>query len=54
MNNIHMPNEIIYKILNYCYQNCHSCHKKIYLINSDIIIVSNKYYFCSRECYNFI
>ena len=54
MNKIHLPNEIIYKILNYCYQHCHSCHKKINIINPNIIKVSNKYYFCSQECYNFI
>lgn len=31
---------------------CHTCHKKIKFM--DLFIIQDKFYYCSKECYEFI
>ena len=54
MKKIILPPEIQFEIFNFISKKCHTCYKKLKLSDLKLIIVSNKFYFCSQECYNFI
>lgn len=49
-----LPEDIQKEILKFIPKKCHTCYKNLQLLDLKLIIVSNKFYFCSQECYNFI
>ena len=46
-----LPNEIIFHILDLSNINCHCCNKKF---DFSFSIFQSNFYFCSKDCYNFI
>ena len=49
----HLNNDVIQIILNIIKIECHICKLK-YNFNKNFYIKKNKFYYCSKECYNFI
>ena len=46
-----IPPELIRYILEYTGNTCHTCNKQITL---DFYLKQSKYYYCSKDCYNFV
>ncbi len=52
MNIIKLDDDILYIILKKCKIVCHVCNKQ-FNFKKSFYKKQNKFYYCSRECYNF-